>query len=122
MINRGLGARIPVCQYLYLPFNNDLICHLSVFFALLDFAAGLLVTEQPECLRALQLNLKLLPHRTQHTLNTGSQSRWAADPVPPPDLGSHLVPVWLRGVPVHASFGFIDKVAKGVHLQRAVEI
>lgn len=114
-----------MCRYLYLPFSDDLIRHLSVFFALLDFAAGLLVTEQPECLRALQLDLKLLPHRTQHTHSLQALSHGGPQirsPPPPSDLGSHLVPVGLRGVPVHAGFGFIDKVAKGVHLQRAVEI
>lgn len=48
------------CLYLYLSFSHNLVCDLSVLFALLHFAAALLVAEQPQRLRALQFNLKLL--------------------------------------------------------------
>lgn len=37
-------------------------------------------------------------------------------------LHSHLVPVGLCRVSVHACFGFVDKVAEGIHLQRAVQV
>lgn len=41
---------------------------------------------------------------------------------PPLNVRSHLIPVGLCGVSVHTSFGFVDKVAKGIHFQRAVKI
>lgn len=53
-------------QYLYLSFGHNLVCHLSVLFVLLGFVAALLIAEQPERLRALQLDLKLLPCRREH--------------------------------------------------------
>ena len=43
--------------------------------------------------------------------------------VPPdhPEVGPHLIPVGLSRVPVDACLGFIYKVAKGIHLQGAVQ-
>ena len=38
------------------------------------------------------------------------------------DVHSHLIPVGLCRVSVHTCFGFVDKVAKGIHLQRAVKV
>lgn len=38
------------------------------------------------------------------------------------ELSSHLVPVGLCAVSVHACFSFVHKVAKGIHLQRAVQV
>lgn len=43
-------------------------------------------------------------------------------PVEPPRSEPHLVPGGFCRVSVHSSFGFVDKVAEGVDLQRAVEI
>lgn len=45
----------------------------------------------------------------------------STDPSLHPTL-PHLIPLRLRGVPEHPGLGFADKVAKGVHFQRAVEV
>lgn len=37
-------------------------------------------------------------------------------------MQSHLIPVGLCRVSVHSCFGFVDKVAKRIHLQGAVKI
>lgn len=49
-----------IYPYLYLSFGHNLICDLSIFFALFGFDATLLIAEQPQCLRALQFNLEFL--------------------------------------------------------------
>lgn len=46
--------------YLYLSLGHNLVCDLSVLFALLALATALLIAEQPQRLRTLQFNLKLL--------------------------------------------------------------
>lgn len=53
----------PTYTYLYLSFGHDLISELSLLFALLAFVAALLIAEQPQSLRALQFDLKLLAEK-----------------------------------------------------------
>lgn len=119
-------ARITL-SYLYLSFGHNLIRHLSLLFALLGFGAALLVAQQPQGLRALQLDLKLLAVETvqiklckPYPLSWGLL-KWLillciSGKQP------HLVPVGLCGVSVHTGLGFVDEVAVGVHLQGAVQI
>lgn len=52
-----------VMSYRYLSFPDDMVCALAVFFVLLGLVVTLLVAEQPQGLRALQLDLKLLQKR-----------------------------------------------------------
>lgn len=49
-----------VMSYRDLSFPHDAVCALSILFVLLGLVVTLLVAEQPQGLRALQLNLKLL--------------------------------------------------------------
>ena len=52
-----------VMSYRDLSFPHDAVCALSILFVLLGFVVTLLVAEQPQGLRALQLNLKFLRRR-----------------------------------------------------------
>ena len=47
-------------SYRDLSFPHDAVCALAILFVLLGLIVALLVAEQPQGLRALQLNLKLL--------------------------------------------------------------
>lgn len=49
-----------VMSYRDLSFPHDAVCTVSILFVLLGLVVTLLVAEQPQGLRALQLNLKLL--------------------------------------------------------------
>lgn len=43
-------------------------------------------------------------------------------PVGTPAPSTHLIPFGLCRVPEHPGFGFADKIAKGIHLQGAVQV
>lgn len=47
-------------SYRDLSFPHDAVCAFSILFVLLGLVVTLLVAEQPQGLRALQINLKLL--------------------------------------------------------------
>lgn len=47
-------------SYQDLSFPHDVVCTVSILFVLLGLVVTLLVAQQPQGLRALQLNLKLL--------------------------------------------------------------
>lgn len=49
-----------VMSYRDLSFPHDAVCAVSILFVLLGLVVTFLVAEQPQGLRALQLNLKLL--------------------------------------------------------------
>lgn len=51
---------VDVMPYRDLSFSHDAVCALSILFVLPGLVVALLVAEQPQGLRALQLNLKLL--------------------------------------------------------------
>lgn len=56
----GLLKESDVMSYRDLSFPHDAVCALSILFVLLGPVVTLLVAEQPQGLRALQLDLKLL--------------------------------------------------------------
>lgn len=47
-------------SYQDLSFPHDAVCAFSILFVVLGLVVALLIAEQPQGLRALQLNLKLL--------------------------------------------------------------
>lgn len=54
------GGGSDIMSYQDLSFPHDAVCALPILFVLLGLVVTLLVAEQPQGLRALQLNLKLL--------------------------------------------------------------
>lgn len=58
-------------SYRDLSFPHDAVCALSILFVLLGLVVTLLVAEQPQGLRALQLNLKLLRGGREHKIDVG---------------------------------------------------
>lgn len=57
------GTEGDVMSYRDLSFPHDAVHALAVLFVLLALIVALLIAEQPQGLRALQLDLKLLPWR-----------------------------------------------------------
>lgn len=51
-------------SYRDLSFPHDAVCALSILFVLLGLVVTLLIAEEPQGLRALQLNFKLLRRKT----------------------------------------------------------
>lgn len=58
-------------SYRDLSFPHDAVCALSILFVLLGLVVALLVAEQPQGLRALQVNLKLLSGRQKKNNRRG---------------------------------------------------
>lgn len=56
-----------VMSYRDLSFPHDAVCALSILFVLLGLVVALLVAQQPQGLRALQVNLKFLRHKRVDT-------------------------------------------------------
>lgn len=67
---RGWGGG-DVMPYRDLSFSHDAVCALSILFVLLGLVVALLVAEQPQGLRALQVNLKLLRGREKNKRTFG---------------------------------------------------
>ena len=59
-MSHGGSAERGVMSYRDLSFPHDAVCALSILFVLLGLVVTLLIAEEPQGLRALQLNLKLL--------------------------------------------------------------
>lgn len=78
--------------HLDLPFAHDLVHDLVVVLVDFGLVIALLVAQDPQGLRALQLNLKL------------------------------LIPLGLCRIPKYPGFGLADKIAKGIHLQGTVQV
>lgn len=71
----GGGGGSDVMIYRYLSFPDDAVRALSVFFVLLGLVVTLLVAEQPQGLRALQLDLELLQGRRPEN-KTNLKKNW----------------------------------------------
>lgn len=69
IVQWGWGVEGDIMAYQDLSFPNDAVCAVSVFFVQLGPVVALLVAEQPQGLRALQLDLKLLWTKGQKIRN-----------------------------------------------------
>lgn len=66
------GGGSDVMSYRDLSLPHDAVCALPVLFVLLGLIVTLLVAEQPQGLRALQFNLKLLQGKKHTKIVSGS--------------------------------------------------